>query len=199
MFHILQTRVFVEFSNCGQETQLMCRQNRHHLIIILIMTQQLFGNIHLISAICALLFGTWVLAKPKGTSGHRIGGYAYVISMVVMLLTSFLTYRLYGHFGLFHYLSVAASLTLMGGMLPMWLKKPIKSFRFWHFQFMYWSVIGLYMGLAAELLTRIPETPFLSMVILASTSVYILGIIGMMKFYKPWQQRHHLNHKPQPQ
>ncbi len=153
------------------------------------MTQQFFGNIHLISAISALIFGTCVLAKRKGNRLHRILGYAYVCSMVVMLGTSFLTYRLYGHFGLFHYMSVAATLTLMGGMIPLWIKKPVNKYRFWHFQFMYWSVIGLYMALAAEVFTRIPNSPFLSMVIIASTGVYILGIIGMAKYYKPWKQR----------
>ena len=154
------------------------------------MTQQLFGHIHLISAIGALIFGSWVLMKPKGTNPHRRWGYAFVASMTVMLLSSFLTYQLYGHFGLFHYMSVLSSLTLLAGMLPIWLKRPRLTYRFMHLQFMYWSVIGLYMALAAELFTRVPDTPFLTMVIISSTAVYIAGIIGMVKHYPTWQQRY---------
>mgnify|MGYP006270489875 CR=1 FL=1 len=35
---------------------------------------------------------------------------------------------------------------------------------------MYWSVVGLYAAFAAEILTRIPDTPFLNMVGLAESS-----------------------------
>ncbi len=152
-------------------------------------TQQLFGHLHFFFALLALLFGTWVLWLPKGSKQHRILGYFYVSSMTLMLITSFLTYRLYGQFGLFHWLAVISSMTLIAGMLPLWLKKPQLTYRLLHLQFMYWSVIGLYMGLAAELFTRVPDTSFILTVIAASSAVYLLGILGMMLFIKNWYKR----------
>jgi hypothetical protein len=49
-------------------------------------------------------------------------------------------------------------------MIPIWTKKPARKWKYMHFSFMYWSVIGLYSAFAAEVLTRIPETPFFGMV-----------------------------------
>lgn len=40
-----------------------------------------------------------------------------------------------------------------------------------HFSFMYWSVMGLYMAFAAEVLTRVPKTPFFRMVGLATGTI----------------------------
>ena len=55
---------------------------------------------------------------------------------------------------------------------------------------MYWSVIGLYMGLVAEVFTRIPDTPFLTMVAVSSGVVYVVGILGMFLRYRTWYHRH---------
>jgi len=150
---------------------------------------ELFGKLHYYSALTALILGTWVLFKAKGSRLHRKVGLAYVIAMTVMLTSSFLTYRLYGYFGLFHWLSVISTLTLMAGMWPLWAPKPISNARLIHLQFMYWSVIGLYMGLAAELFTRIPDTPFIVMVVVSSGLVYLAGIIGMLLHYRTWYDR----------
>jgi uncharacterized membrane protein len=149
-----------------------------------------FGSLHYYSALVALLTGSWVLSKPKGTPLHRQVGLAYVLSMGVMLISAFLTYRLFGHFGMFHWLSVIASLTLFAGMYPLWSARSIRNARLKHLQFMYWSVIGLYMGLAAEVFTRIPDTPFLSMVVTSSGVVYALGILGMILRYRTWYHRY---------
>lgn len=42
---------------------------------------------------------------------------------------------------------------------------------------MYWSVIGLYAAFAAEILTRIPKTPFFGMVGLATGVILLIGWI----------------------
>ncbi|MGJ8664452.1 MAG: hypothetical protein ACSHWU_12425 [Marinicella sp.] len=151
--------------------------------------QALFGQLHFIFSVLALLFGSWVLYLPKGSKKHRIMGYFYVVFMSLLLITAFLTYRLYGRFGLFHWMAIASALTLIAGMVPIWRKKPELTYRLIHLQCMYWSVIGLYMALAAEIFTRIPNSPFLTMVIGASLAVYFLGILGMLFNYKKWYKR----------
>jgi uncharacterized membrane protein len=81
-------------------------------------------SVHLVSALGALIFGTIVLVRKKGSLAHKRWGYLYSISMAIMLLTSFMIYDLFRGWGLFHYFSVVSSLTLIGGFVPAFLRKP---------------------------------------------------------------------------
>ncbi|NER14139.1 DUF2306 domain-containing protein [Leptobacterium flavescens] len=144
------------------------------------------GFIHLISAVIALISGTIVFVLRKGGSTHKRLGYVYVISMIVMLVTSFMIYRLFNGFGLFHFFSVVSTLTLIGGMLPALRRKPEKKWLGMHFSFMYWSVIGLYAAFVAEVLTRVPSTPFFGMLGIAIAVVMIIASIAWRRKKKEW-------------
>jgi len=119
------------------------------------MFSSVIGIIHFAASILALLSGTLVLYYTKGTLKHKIIGHTYAFSMLVVLVTSFMIYRLHGKFGVLHGFAVISSIALLGGMLPILFKWP-KHYFTYHFSFMYWSVIGLYCAFAAEVLTRIP-------------------------------------------
>lgn len=147
------------------------------------------GLIHLISSVLALITGTLILTLKKGTNLHKRTGYIYACCMVVLLITAFMIYRLFRGFGIFHIAAVISSVTLAGGMVPVLLRKPKNNWLPLHFSFMYWSVIGLYMAFAAEVLTRIPETPFFSMVGLATGAI---GFGGGFYFYlhkEKWEKQ----------
>ena len=153
------------------------------------------GIVHFVAAILALITGTMVLVKLKGTKRHKILGYAYSINMLLLLITSFMMYNLNGNFNIFHWFAVISSLSLLGGMLPMLLKWPGKYLSF-HFSFMYWSVIGLYCALAAEVLTRIPNyidfkenivAIFYALVGVATALVGGIGSIYFRKYKKKWE------------
>ena len=133
------------------------------------------GGIHLIAAITAIISGTVVFVFPKGTQGHKRVGYIYIASMIPMLVSSFMLYNLFGSFGVFHMAAVLSSITLLGGMVPLLIKLPKKNGLYFHFAFMYWSVIGLYAAFFAEVFTRIPETPFYLMVGVASGLTFGIG------------------------
>jgi len=145
------------------------------------------GLIHLIASILALVSGTLVLFIKKGTKQHVKLGYIYAFSMVVLLATAFMIYRLFNGWGIFHYTSLVSVITLSLGMIPILLKKPVTKWQYLHFSFMYWSVIGLYAAFAAEMLTRIPSTPFFGMVGIATAGIMTIGgvVFGMNK--KKWQ------------
>ncbi|NNC35071.1 MAG: hypothetical protein HKO09_09350 [Croceitalea sp.] len=115
------------------------------------------GIVHFTFSMLALFFGSWVLYGTKGTKNHKRMGYFYTIAMLIVVGTSFMLYNLFGSFGIFHVFALIRGLTLLGGMLPMILKKP-KSYISMHYNFMYWSVLGLYGALVAETLVRIPKT-----------------------------------------
>ncbi len=136
-----------------------------------------YGLIHLISSVCALIAGTLVLIMKKGSKRHKQIGYAYVISMAVLLVTSFMIYRLFKGWGIFHYATSFSLIVILLGMIPIWTKKPANKWKYRHFNFMYWSVIGLYAAFSAEVLTRIPETPFFGMVGIATGVITIIGAI----------------------
>lgn len=145
------------------------------------------GLIHVIASVLSLVFGTMVLALQKGTKNHVKVGYAYVISMAVVILTSFMMYNLFGKWGVFHYAAVVSLFSISMGMIPIWTKRPLNSWKYYHFSFMYWSVIGLYAAFVSEILTRVPETPFYNMVGIATFGVMLIaGIVFGVKKAK-WE------------
>lgn len=150
--------------------------------------QDIKGALHIISSVLALVFGTIILIQTKGTKRHKEIGYYYVASMIVLIVTSFMIYRLFEKFGIFHYASLFSAINLILGMLPMLFKQPKRNFMFFHLNFMYWSVIGLYMAFAAEIATRIPDKPFFKMVYLASGIILVLGFIGFFIKLKYWKE-----------
>lgn len=146
------------------------------------------GAIHLLAAFLAMISGAFVIIKPKGTVLHRRAGYFYLFSMIALNATAFMIYRLFGKFGIFHILAIVSSLTLAAGMIPILLKKPRNGWAKLHFNFMYWSVVGLYAAFAAETLVRIPKTPFFGMVGIATMIIMALGCVGFALNKKRWRQ-----------
>lgn len=82
-------------------------------------------------------------------------GYVYAGAMAVLNLTAFLIYRLYGGFGIFHVFALLSIATLTAGMYPVLTRKR-PDYLLQHFNYMYWSVIGLYCAFMAETFTRLP-------------------------------------------
>jgi uncharacterized membrane protein len=146
------------------------------------------GLIHLIASIAALLAGTLVLILKKGSKKHRQIGYAYVVSMAILLVTALMIYRLFKSWGIFHYATVFSLIVILLGMIPVWTKKPVNKWQYQHFNFMYWSVIGLYAAFAAEVLTRIPETPFFGMVGIATAIITIIGAVFLKIKKAKWEK-----------
>lgn len=152
------------------------------------------GWLHLIVSILALVFGTWVLITPKGTRAHRRIGYVYAVSMILLIVTAFLIYRLFGRFGVFHVAAIASAVTLAGGMIPAFLRKP-KNWLDLHFSFMYWSVFGLYAAFVAEMAVRLPfrtmfnsSLAFFTTVIISSLATMLVGRSIFFAYKKRWQR-----------
>lgn len=156
------------------------------------------GLVHLLSALVAMLAGGYILFAAKATATHRKVGYLYTASMAVMLATAFAIYNLYDSFSVFHYLALFSSLTLVGGMIPVILRKPNPGYVRMHFGFMYWSVIGLYMAFVAESAVRlpavvieggVPNTTFWVITAVASGVVMIGGNVYYFMNKKRWTEQ----------
>ena len=106
--------------------------------------------------------------------------------MLILNITAFMTYRLFGTLGIFHYAAILSLLTLVGGMV-LAIRRTNKNWIYQHFSLMYWSVIGLYPAFASEALTRIPETPFFGMVGIATALITLIGALFFIKCKKTWR------------
>jgi uncharacterized membrane protein len=149
-----------------------------------------FGLIHLISGILALILGGAVLVMTKGTNSHKKVGYAYVFCMIVLIISSFGIYRLFGKFGIFHYLSLVSTFSLVAGMFPMLKKVKTPSDYEIHFKRMYWSVVGLFAAFAAESFVRIPKFgSFWAVVAWSFVGIFIVCFIIFIKMRPIWSAK----------
>lgn len=157
------------------------------------------GLIHLLASVIALVTGIFVLVTAKGTKRHKQVGYVYSVSMIILILTAFLIYRLYGKFAIFHWLAVVSCLTLVAGIYPIMAKKP-RNYILIHFNFMYWSVIGLYGAFMAEIFVRLPKiiltesgepmVIFYKMIGVAVGIVMAIGTVFYLKFKPRWTKQY---------
>lgn len=156
------------------------------------------GLIHFIASILALFLGTIILASTKGTAKHKIIGKVYTLTMLTVLITAFMTYRLFGSWGIFHWTAVISSLTLVGGLIPILIKRPINSYKSLHFSFMYWSIMGVYGAFVSETLVRmpkvvvesgIPNSVFYNMTGIGTGLVMGLGVYFFIKLKPKWDKQ----------
>jgi uncharacterized membrane protein len=154
------------------------------------------GLAHLIASVTALILGTTSLAMTKGTALHKKIGYGYAVAMLILLLTAFMLYNLFGRWGIFHWAAVISSLTLIAGMIPILLRS--KNYLSLHLGFMYWSVMGLYGAFAAEFFVRlpkviiesgIPNSTFYTMTGIAVGITMTTGAILFIKFSSKWKNQ----------
>lgn len=156
------------------------------------MIQSTEGLVHFISGIIALITGTTVLLLKKATKLHIWLGYVYVISMIILLISSFMIYRLFDGWGIFHYASIVSTVSIIIGILPAVFLKHKSYWSKWHLKAMYWSVVGLWSAFVAEMSIRIPESSFIWMTGIAFGIVFFIGIIifGIKKKEWIFQAKH---------
>jgi len=156
------------------------------------------GLIHFIASIFALLLGTLVLVFQKGTLKHKIIGRLYALAMLVVLTTAFMTYKLFGTWGIFHWTAVISSLTLISGLIPILIKRPANNYISLHFSFMYWSIMGVYGAFVSETLVRmpkvvlesgIPNSLFYNMTGIGTAIVMGIGVYFFLKNKSNWDKQ----------
>lgn len=147
----------------------------------------LLSWVHIASALIAMVLGVVVLLRRKGDRRHVRLGYAYTVSMILVNVTAFGLYRLFGHFGPFHVAAIISLLTLLAGLRAV-IRKPRRTD--WlvnHLTYMYWSVIGLYAAFFSELMVRLPlGATFAWSVGLATGVVIFLGFFLQGRLTKRW-------------
>ena len=138
------------------------------------------GWVHVIFGSVALLAGTAVVLMRKGTHQHRTLGHIYLTSMVGLNISGLFIFNLFGTFGPFHWLALASLLTLIAGLIPVFTRRPKGRWLEWHAAFINGSFVGLVAATAAEITSRIPGTNDYFGLVVALTSVLVMGIGGYL-------------------
>ena len=135
-------------------------------------------SLHAIAASYALIFGAVnLLRRIKGGSAHKIVGRIWVVSMYVVVLTSFGIRTIDGGFNWLHALSVLTFCTLTAGL---WAarKRNISA----HRSFMtgsYFGLIGAFVGVLAVPSRRIPQLAIHELPLLGLLILLLLGTAGL--------------------
>lgn len=134
------------------------------------------GWIHTNFGIVALLAGTAVVLLRKGTRWHRTLGHVYLTSMVALNVSALFIYRLYGHFGPFHWMALGSLFSLVVGMVPVFTRRPKGRWLAFHAAYINGSFVGLVAATAAEITSRLPGTDDAFGLVVAGTSIVVMGI-----------------------
>ncbi len=139
-----------------------------------------WGLLHLAFANLALLFGTAVLLKKKGTPSHRLIGGLYLGAMLLTNGSSFALNN-FGGFSPFHWMALFSLVSIAIGYLFVFRKKG--NWLPGHVGWMSGSVVGLYAALVAEISVRLfNPAAFWWVVVLASALVISIGVYLIIRF-----------------
>jgi len=145
------------------------------------MIQSLTGSIHLAASIIALLTGAIVFFLPKAGAIHKRIGYVYVVSMIIVIITAFMIYRLTGGFNILHIAAVVSGIPLTLGMKAVIFRRWNSNWFLSHYENMCWSYIGLFAAFVAETSVRI-IAPFIAKTVGYSIGWWFWAIVGLSTF-----------------
>ena len=122
--------------------------------------------IHTAASVLALISGGTIFFMAKGTPQHKKMGYVYSVSMLIVLVTSFFIFDLFGQFGVYHALSIVSFVTLMIALaFPIFGRKN-KNWIEHHMIWMGYSYVGLVMAGGSHLFSVFPEwSPTIRMIL----------------------------------
>ncbi len=136
------------------------------------------GQGHVVLAITALIFGPLIFTQAKGTRSHRLLGYGYLASMLVVNVSALTMYELSAGPNLFHFFAVVSLSSILPGIYSV-LRGKIES----HYFFMSWSYFGLLAAFLSQVATQTGAIPRLGQA-LGGTSVFVLvfALTGIASF-----------------
>ena len=142
------------------------------------------------AALIALITGTYILFNPKGTTTHRVAGRLYAGGMIVLLVTAFQMYYLFGRFGIVHWGALGSVVALTVGLGAIGLRAFIESWLRWHYFGMGASIIGVYASFLVESTYRFFSPVYFWWATLGPTAlVFITGGFLLHRHYPKWAKQ----------
>ncbi|MGB5188547.1 hypothetical protein [Robiginitalea sp.] len=145
-------------------------------------TGNLISQLHIGSALLALILAAVVLIASKGTRFHKRMGYFFTISLVLVNGSAALMYNLTGRFNLLHVFVMISLGSLIYGMIPAIRRKPVNWLRR-HISGMTGAALGVWAAGLAELTIRVLPgflNPTQIMGIAAGIGVVFFFLIGFL-------------------
>lgn len=151
---------------------------------------------HTLCGLTALISGLVVILLPKGNRQHRTWGSIYIVSMLVLCISSYFIYELFGNFGAFHILAGISLVTIIAGWLTIRIFQKNKKIGqlHGHYKFMLFSYVGLvmatgshFMGYLFAYLKSYHLSQGLIFAICALTLWVIPYLIGSVLIYRNWR------------
>lgn len=141
------------------------------------------GAAHVTFGLASIALGAAVLSLPKGANLHRALGVLYVLAMFGLNVTALLIYKVFGRFGVFHWLAISSLATLLTGYFAVLLQWPKRGWLDVHYYCVCWSFVGLLSATAAEILVRVVHWPLTAVVMVPTTIVVLVGggLTGRLK------------------
>ncbi|MFT6336894.1 MAG: putative membrane protein [Saprospiraceae bacterium] len=137
--------------------------------------------VHTITSILALIAGALIFLTPKGTERHKKIGYTYILSMIILLVTSFWIFDLFGSFGVYHALSIVSFVTLAIALYFPIAGRKTKNWVEHHLLWMGYSYVGLVMAGGSHLFPILSDWPVVLRMFLFWGLPYIMGSILIFK------------------
>lgn len=137
--------------------------------------------IHTFFSILALISGALIFLTKKGTKQHKKIGYLYSISMILLLITSFGLFSLWGDFGVFHALSIVSLFTLAIALYFPLAGRNKKKWVEHHLLWTGYSYVGLIMAAGSHLFRVFPNWPNWLRIFLFWILPYLIGTILIFK------------------
>ncbi|MCM2679635.1 DUF2306 domain-containing protein [Echinimonas agarilytica] len=150
--------------------------------------------LHVFFGFASLVSGFIVLLKRKGNSSHRLLGRVYFICMLALNVTSFGIYKLFGGWGVFHWMAIASLAPLVAGYVAIRYKNLNA-----HYFFICWSYIGLLCATISEIFVHVPLAVFLQSKVPHLDTALMLSLIGAGLYLLPkYQSRYVRGKRPTP-
>jgi hypothetical protein len=115
----------------------------------------IFGTIHTVLSVLAILAGGYVLFQTRSKQISKIATLLYIPLMLLVNVMALLLVRLF-HFGPFHVLAYSLLALTLAALLCLALWKSQLNWRYWHFLALVWSYMGLLTVFVSGYLVELP-------------------------------------------
>lgn len=119
-------------------------------------SQSISGLIHFTSASIGLFLGLGILFLRPGSKTHKIAGYIFIPTLIIVNLSALFVHEMGMRFGPFHYLIPFSLFFLFLGVRPLFTKMERKRKLKQHIKGMVGAALGLWAAFFAELVARTP-------------------------------------------
>ena len=138
----------------------------------------LFGTIHTVLSVLAILAGGYVLFKTRSKQISKVATLLYFPLMLLVNVMALLLVKLFD-FGPFHVLAYSLLALTLSALLCLALWKSQLNWRYWHFLALVWSYMGLLTVVVSGYLVELPcityGMPFVASVVCVCLPMLVGG------------------------